>query len=202
VKKLLVAVSSAARAAIAAYQRGVAADVDDLHECRKPVAYLEGNEIYFDDEGHINDYIRQNGVPLYTHPASANAPDDAKYVRADIHDRLGLHKRGIIMTYQHTQGPWEYDPDESEIKSTVDVSIHEDADLDIPRVMTTVAYLRGSMSGENTQADAYLMAAAPELYEALCDLVYQCSVNDTFSCINTEDAEAAISKARHSNDGG
>jgi hypothetical protein len=40
------------------------------------------------------------------------------------------------------------------------------------------------------------MAAAPELYGALCDLVYQCSVNGTFSCIDTDDAEAAISKAR------
>jgi hypothetical protein len=40
-------------------------------DSRKPIAYLEGNDIYFDDEGHINDYIRQNGVPLYTHPASA-----------------------------------------------------------------------------------------------------------------------------------
>jgi hypothetical protein len=44
-------------------------------DSRKPVAYLEGNDIYFDDEGHINDYIRQNGTPLYTHPASRQALD-------------------------------------------------------------------------------------------------------------------------------
>jgi hypothetical protein len=47
-----------------------------MSNSRQPVAYLEGNEIYFDDEGHINDYIRQNGVPLYTHPASANAQSE------------------------------------------------------------------------------------------------------------------------------
>jgi cellobiose-specific phosphotransferase system component IIB len=59
-----------------------------MTDSKKPVAYLEGNEIYFDDEGDINDYIRQNGTPLYTHPASANVPEASKYVRADIHDEI------------------------------------------------------------------------------------------------------------------
>ena len=46
----------------------------------EPVAYIEGNDVYFEGQGDINDYIRQNGEPLYTHPASAVVPDD-EYVR-------------------------------------------------------------------------------------------------------------------------
>ena len=99
----------------------------------------------------------------------------------------------------YTPGPWEYDPDESEIKSTVDVFIHEDVELDIPRMMTAVADLRGAMSGNDTRADAYLMAAAPELYEVLEDILKTIEgggriVTFQDSCI--EDISAALSKAR------
>ena len=99
----------------------------------------------------------------------------------------------------YTPGPWEYDPDESEIKSTVDVFIHEDVELDIPRMMTAVADLRDSMSGKDTQVDAYLMAAAPDLYEVLEDILKTIEgggriVTFQDSCI--EDISAALSKAR------
>jgi hypothetical protein len=38
----------------------------------KAVAYLDGNDVYFEGQGDINDWIRQNGDPLYTHPASCS----------------------------------------------------------------------------------------------------------------------------------
>jgi hypothetical protein len=37
----------------------------------------------------MGDPDRGETVPLYTHPASANAPDDAKYVRAALHLNTG-----------------------------------------------------------------------------------------------------------------
>jgi hypothetical protein len=37
----------------------------------------------------MGDPGRGETVPLYTHPASANAPDDAKYVRAALHLNTG-----------------------------------------------------------------------------------------------------------------
>ena len=35
----------------------------------EPVAWLEGNDIYWHNAPDINDWIRKNGQPLYTHPA-------------------------------------------------------------------------------------------------------------------------------------
>jgi hypothetical protein len=37
-------------------------------EKQEPVAWIEGEEIYWHEDGGLNEWIRKNGTPLYTHP--------------------------------------------------------------------------------------------------------------------------------------
>ena len=59
-------------------------------------------------------------------------------------------------TSKHTPGPWIYDGGSS-IKS--------------PSTDIEVVSLYGAMGGDNNKADAYMLSAAPAMYEALRDIV-------------------------------
>ena len=103
-----------------------------------------------------------------------------------------------------TQGPWVFDPEEHSIMSTTEVWIDEDVEYDIPRMMTEVVHLKGVMGGDNAKADAFLMAAGPELDEALYNILrdYRDAAGDWGS--ENQDialelickAEMALAKAR------
>ena len=67
-----------------------------LDSC-EPVAYDMGDEIYGENSGDMNDYIRQNGRPLVyadTHPASA-VPEGWK---------ISLHADGVTVLFPGTRG--------------------------------------------------------------------------------------------------
>lgn len=72
------------------------------------------------------------------------------------------------MNTQHTPGPWRYDREKSRIVSE---SAFEDWSLDKDvsdePVPISVVDLMGAMGGADTQADARLIAAAPDLLAAL-----------------------------------
>ena len=58
------------------------ASCQSLDSCM-PVAYDMGDEIYGENSGDINDYIRQNGRPLvYADTSPASAAPNAEYIRA------------------------------------------------------------------------------------------------------------------------
>ncbi len=59
----------------------------------------------------------------------------------------------------HTPGPWRYDADDCRIMSS--------ALTDWEGKPASVVDLRGAMGGDDSDADAHLIAAAPELLEAL-----------------------------------
>ena len=48
----------------------------------EPVAWLEGNDIYWHNAPDINDWIRKNGQPLYTRPAPKVEPVNRKLLEA------------------------------------------------------------------------------------------------------------------------
>jgi len=66
----------------------------------------------------------------------------------------------------HTPGPWEYDG-ASSITSKSEWLIEPSEDEDEAGVPLKVIDLTGAMGGTNSKADAYLIAAAPELLEVL-----------------------------------
>lgn len=70
---------------------------------------------------------------------------------------------------KHTPGPWRYDPKRPAIVADVAPPWWEPVEgfeEDAPTI-TEVAYLRGALGGYDPRADAQLMAAAPDLLEAL-----------------------------------
>lgn len=90
-----------------------------------------------------------------------------------------------------TPGPWNY-------KDTEIISTHEKRGRPV-----SVVDLFGAMGGEDSDADAYLMAAAPELYEALADAEFimrkagqiKGPMQDSFNR-SASDARKALDKAR------
>lgn len=97
------------------------------------------------------------------------------------------------MENKHTPGPWRYDMDECAI-----VSESEFEETGFGPAGVIVADLTGSMDGTNTNADARLIAAAPELldlaYQYLSDLRYPPTGDSLQRRI--ERAEKVIAKAR------
>ena len=90
----------------------------------------------------------------------------------------------------HTQGPWRVE--------TQDISVSTD---DGEQIAQTAAVPGFGMSVHwnipQRKANAHLIAAAPDLYEALAGLMYEiadCSQFDLWD--NAEKAEAALAKAR------
>ena len=85
------------------------------------VAYVDGDDIYFEGQGDLNDHISKTGVPLYTHPASAQkeidrwktvAHDQAETIgelqglvhnnhreRASVPNEHGKNRYGLDMAY-------------------------------------------------------------------------------------------------------
>jgi len=66
---------------------------------------------------------------------------------------------------KHTPGPWEYQ--DHKIVSLSSWFVEPNEDYDDPGIRTTVINTIGAMGGNDIEADAKLIAAAPELLEAL-----------------------------------
>lgn len=71
------------------------------------------------------------------------------------------------MTRRHTPGPWRHDRDNARIVSAT--TFYDYSEDDDPQPVSVVS-LFGAMGGEDTAADARLIAAAPELLGALEEL--------------------------------
>ncbi len=71
------------------------------------------------------------------------------------------------MKNRHTPGPWEYLPKQCAIVSKAEWFVEPDEENGEDGIRTCIVDLMGAMSGNDTGADAQLMAAAPELLEAL-----------------------------------
>jgi hypothetical protein len=98
---------------------------------------------------------------------------------------------------KHTPGPWEYIKGASCIISTTEWLVKPSEYNEGTK--TKVLDLTGSMGGTDTQADARLIAAAPDLLEALEGFL-MCQAQDGTKCApNDEDfdkAREAIAKAK------
>ena len=68
---------------------------------------------------------------------------------------------------KHTPGPWKYDEQRCAIVSLARWFTEPEDDCSGEGVRLSIVDLYGAMGGENTGADARLIAAAPELLEAL-----------------------------------
>lgn len=73
------------------------------------------------------------------------------------------------MDSKHTPGPWIYD---SEIPAIIAPNCPAwddggETDFDLKAPPTEVVNLYGAMGGKDTKADSFLLAAAPDLLEAL-----------------------------------
>jgi hypothetical protein len=71
----------------------------------------------------------------------------------------GGAKTNLSMKTKHTPGPWRHNGKRNAIESTTEM-VYEDQPV---QVISTFA----AMGGENTDADILLIAAAPDLLEAL-----------------------------------
>ena len=69
------------------------------------------------------------------------------------------------MKSKHTEGPWIYNKLGCRIESTT--VWYEEATQDEDAIPVQVVSLRGAMGGDDVEADANLIAAAPELLETL-----------------------------------
>ena len=91
------------------------------------------------------------------------------------------------METKHTQGPWVIDWNVARL------------DIFSSDTKVLVASLRRSALSEDideaARANARLIAAAPEIYAALKDLVYQVQGPDQPAWLCLKDARAAIAKA-------
>lgn len=101
-------------------------------------------------------------------------------------------------TAKHTPGPWRYRDDRSDIVSCVSWYQEPlDGDDGLP---TRIVDLVGAMGGDNTTADAKLIAAAPELLEACRAALRMCEAMESSGNMvvvyNAHDAiKGAIAKA-------
>lgn len=71
----------------------------------------------------------------------------------------------------HTPGPWRYDPEYPCIRGNAYPDYYWEEEDRIPENQTKVVTLTGAMSGEDTKADAALIASAPELLTMLKELL-------------------------------
>lgn len=93
----------------------------------------------------------------------------------------------------YTPGPWEAHFEEAIRVKNKDGTV----------AVATNLHLHGRRDISEAEANALLIAAAPELLEALEHLLsgYKLLVPDVESCSNAYDAEQAIAKARGNEDG-
>ena len=74
------------------------------------------------------------------------------------------------MAEKFTTGPWEHKGHQIVSTTSWFLSPKDAIGQDIEPIPTSIVNLIGAMGGNDTTADARLIAAAPELYEALSDL--------------------------------
>lgn len=86
----------------------------------------------------------------------------------EFEDRAG-HDAHLVAA-RHTPEPWEYNRDRCCIVSLSSWLVEPRPEEDDEGIRTIVADLTGAMGGDNNEADAILMAAAPELLAALADI--------------------------------
>jgi hypothetical protein len=90
---------------------------------------------------------------------------------------------------EHTPGPWEYEKPDENGNAVVGVELENEADGFSIAVVC-------SGSPDQTLADAALIAAAPELLDALRSIVNTCNVRiDDPRIKYFDEARAAIAKA-------
>lgn len=96
---------------------------------------------------------------------------------------------------KHTPGPWHWESDEVNGDPTGRVRYQVTA---LGKTVTCVYYSSFAGSQTNAEADAKLISAAPELYEALERLtaVYQTAHSPVTRLSCWKQAGAALSKAR------
>jgi len=62
-------------------------------EKQEPVAWMEGESIYWHEDNGLNEWIRKNGTPLYTHPQQRTwvglTYEDMVSLQKDLHDSNG-----------------------------------------------------------------------------------------------------------------
>jgi hypothetical protein len=96
---------------------------------------------------------------------------------------------------KHTSGPWV-------ARCVIDNHwVIAAASSNIPGTTQTVAELNGPWSAKNYEGNARLVAAAPELLEALEGLAFSPDLSDEhelspYTCSALDRAKAAIAKAR------
>ena len=90
-----------------------------------------------------------------------------------------------------TKGPWRFDKSQSKIVSETEFMDEENP--------VTVISTYGAMGGDDVNADALLIASAPELYDALQEMIKNCTMmkEDTPYLIK---AKNAIQKANYKGD--
>lgn len=95
------------------------------------------------------------------------------------------------MTTEHTPGPWTVVPDPDEEGRLLEISApcHEHPDCAKTIVFGSRSSLRSS-TGPNTMANAYLIAAAPDLLAALRAILTD-SPETGFTGLTLENARAA-----------
>lgn len=72
----------------------------------------------------------------------------------------------------HTPGPWKYNKERSAIVSETAWLVEPSEELDTQGIPLDVLSLYGAMGGEDTQADARLIAAAPDMLAILKHLYH------------------------------
>lgn len=98
----------------------------------------------------------------------------------------------------HTKGPWKYIDGKAAIISESEYLVPPDKDYEPDGIPLKVLDLTSAMGGTDTTADGYLIAAAPELFDAcknMIDVLNNCPESFNYDPKIKDAIRMAISKA-------